>query len=512
LRPRGLLTGGAAFAIASFTIGVAVTLGGGCSLGLDESLLNSPGDGAVSPPGDAPSGDDGNTPPRPDSPITQPEAGPCSVDTDCKAPNGCFTGHCDPALHACRFDVCPQTDPCKASTCTVSTGTCGAPATVKFHATSFAVALGAVGCGDAPQRCLAAAWPFVFVGTVNGVVAYSVADPTSTAPAPIPVSALPFPPSQMIASGSRVWLAGSSFGSTPNAKVQLAWIDVPSNPQSTSITANTVLQVDDEPPLLGISPAPNGGVYVISGDASKYYPISLVNAPLGDLASIKSFANSGVDASVSTPLASSGTRMVFGHFYDYDNFMYLTLMSGVGTASSTPSTEKSLASSFGTMYPQYSLGSSPEGTVVFTAPSTIPDPDGGQRLLNTARLAWLLDNQADTTLKAAPMVDVETYTPPIEWNSALIIGPVAVVDPNTVVVVAADPANLGGTVVQVVTRAPGGLDAGVVAGRRQTLAASYNRIGVTVSHGFAYALTSDPPDGGVSETATVHVFAPSCAP
>ena len=121
-----LVTGG----LVAATLG-ALALFGGCSLGLDPSLI--PGSEA----GVAEAGDAAVDAPNPTA---------CKSDPDCKSSNGCLTGKCDTAKGKCDYTLCP-TNSCNASVCDNGTHTCSAPAAYGFHAGTFHVALGNIGCG-----------------------------------------------------------------------------------------------------------------------------------------------------------------------------------------------------------------------------------------------------------------------------------------------------------------------------------------------------------------------------
>src|SRR5262249_51828588 len=131
----------------------------------------------------------------------------CTKDEECPS-DGCLTGRCDKAQGTCAYDVCPSAA-CSARACNTTSRTCSDPTPSTFHTTAIKVATGAVGCAGIAARCIAASYPFLFVGTSNGVVAYSVADPTNASPKPIAVNGLPFLPSSIVGTGSRIYFVGA---------------------------------------------------------------------------------------------------------------------------------------------------------------------------------------------------------------------------------------------------------------------------------------------------------------
>ncbi|MDB4935754.1 MAG: hypothetical protein JWP87_2726, partial [Labilithrix sp.] len=196
-------------ACAACILGAATVLLASCSLGLDESLIGqqaeaSASDALTGSETTVPEGGDGALPP------IQPEAGICTKDEDCKGTAGCLTAKCDVPRKACVFQVCRQ-PACNSAACDMAGMKCGAAKPYKYRATQFPVGA-QIGCGGALGRCFAAVYPFVFVGTANGVVAFAANDPQNPAPASVPISGLGFVPTQIVASGSRVYFLGSPSG------------------------------------------------------------------------------------------------------------------------------------------------------------------------------------------------------------------------------------------------------------------------------------------------------------
>ncbi len=153
----------------------ATTVISACSVSLDTSRLNN---GSSSEAGPAPA------------------YRTCSQDSDCvAAAPGCVTGHCgtapDGTTNVCLFDQCPTGNACVAASCTSSK--CGAPAQYHFNAGSFAIDAG-VACSfsgnyqynqSIPQPCVTALYPFLFIRTTTSILAFDVADPTTSAPPPV---------------------------------------------------------------------------------------------------------------------------------------------------------------------------------------------------------------------------------------------------------------------------------------------------------------------------------------
>jgi len=479
---------------ARFAFGLLVACGGvaaavaACSLGLDEAKIGGV-DGGIDalPPGDGGS----------DADAANPVA--CQNDPDCKPANACLTGKCDKTRGICLYDLCPAAA-CKASVCDSNTKTCSVPTTYGFHAGSFKVTSGAVGCGGGgagARRCFAAVYPFVFVGTTNGVVAYSVADPTEAAPAALPVAGLPFFPQSIVASGSRVYFVGAVVG---NFKVPLAWVDVPGDPTVAKLSATTVFNSLQLPSIDSVFPDTTGGIYLVNNNASKSFPAAHVTAPLKDLDALTFFATAGLPAGAA-PFAASGTRLVTYRQEPGPNWAAnFRFEPNAATGSAQNSGETSLVPSFGNSYGPSYFAHGTDGSLLFTSGS-ISVPDGGPNTLNASRLGWIIEDAGATKIEATAKVDVEKYgTNP--GVGADVTGPVAWLDAKRALVLAASAGNLAQTAVQLATRDP---QPAMVPTRRFVLPFVPSLLAATASNGFGYVLVPDAPD-----SATVHTFGTGC--
>ncbi|HSO34859.1 MAG TPA: hypothetical protein VLT33_20155, partial [Labilithrix sp.] len=247
---RGRLVVAGVFAAGGIaTIGLA-----SCSLGLDESLIGRVAEGGVDESSVVDSfvveGGDGALPP------INPEAGVCTKDEDCKGTAGCLTARCDVPRKACVLQVC-RTPTCNSAACDVPTAKCGAAKPYKYRAAQFPVGA-AIGCGGALGRCFAAVYPYVFVGTSNGVVAFAANDPQSATPPAIPLAGLGFVPTQIVASGSRVYFLGTPVGAGASSRVPMAYADVPPDPFAAKIAVTTILATYNRPASDPVTLFPRG--------------------------------------------------------------------------------------------------------------------------------------------------------------------------------------------------------------------------------------------------------------
>ncbi len=504
MRARWVLPCVAFAVVGAPCLAIAGIIVAGCSLGLDASLIGAGTDGGTAggdgSPDDGAGGGDGNG----DHATQLPPPGFCNQDSDCKITSACVkTTHCDLAIHLCAVDVCPVAS-CQSAACDTMANTCSVPASFGFHASSFKVTTGGVGCGGNPSRCFAAAYPFVFVGTTNGVVAYQVGDPANSAPPVVPVGGVPFLPSRIVASGRRIYFIGNVVGSGPTYHLAIASLDVPQNPFVTAFSAKTVFVGYPQPSVPEVFPSSDGAIFLVHPDSAKAWPTVLVNAPIQDSTSISLLASPGIAMGASVQ-AASGARLVTYHWANVTSG-YLASFSfenGAGTSNAQNAGEVT-ATDMGTVYPQGFFAQGGDGSLLWAAPVT-NTPDGGTFNTAVARMTWLVADAKATAFTETVKIDVETYQPPIGYGSS-VAGPMAWIDANTALVIAAakqDPTKQAS--VQVASRTM--LPASLLPGRRYVLPVDVNSVGAASSGTYAYALAADDM---MNQSATVHIFAPQC--
>lgn len=468
----------------------ALAISGGCSLGLNPTLIP---------------GSEAGLPEAGDAAVEASNPQECKSNPDCKSPNGCLTGKCDTSKGKCDYTLCPTTS-CNAAVCDNGTHTCSAPAAYGFHAGTFHVALGNIGCGGGgagARRCFAAVYPFVFVGTTNGVVAYPVGDPTSAAPPSIPVGGLPFFPSFIVANSlanpPTIYFVGAVAGTGPDYKVPIASLSVPTDPTVTQMTATTVFDTLQVPSVDIVLPDASGGIYLVRADAAKSYPAARVTAPLKDLDTLAFAPTAGLPAN-SGVAAASGTRLVTFRQENGATFdTFFSLETAAATGSAQNAGEQSTLASMGETYAPSYLAQSPNGGLLWSTAS-VNTPDGGPNQTVSARLAWVLQDQNATKFDATTHVDVQSYG--LTGLGGDLPGPAAWVDDNTAIVISAPQSNTAQSLVQVATR--NGTPS-IAPNRSFQLAFHPSELAVTASGGFGYVLTPDQTAG-----ANVHVFGTSC--
>jgi len=490
------------FVVAAWSVAGAAA---GCSLGLDKSLLTQEAgiqdapsvevgvDAPMKPPMDA----------QPQDVVTPPEAdaGACTRDSDCQSAVGdagsCVkTAKCDPTWHVCMLDTC-DVGACKAAVCNVAQQTCSVPTTYGFSTTQFSVHSG--GVGGAPHSSIAAAWPFVFVVTTNGVAAYDLIDPTDPTPPSVTVHGVPFLPVATIAIGRRVYFTTSTEGGGPTYRQAIAWIDVPQNPFVTDLQATSALV---STPQQGVQSAlTNGtdGLFVVYSSGS-LLPTADVHPPLDDTTTLTPFSNAGLASGATIP-AASGARLVAYRYDGPTSTPNFALVNGAGTTGAQTTAEQAL-DAFGPLANQAAFGTGGDGSLLWTTAVYQADDAGVISGIDSARLSWLLGSGTAANFDTTVFVDLETYTP---TTGAYVVAPPLWIDANTALgLAAAGSTTTNSTSVQVVTKQP----AAVRSSTRTLLSVGPGAVGAASSNGFGYVLAEDDPK---NETCSVYVFAPACA-
>jgi hypothetical protein len=477
-----------------------------CSLGLDESLIGldrSEAGAADSPGADGPvvEGGDGALPP------IQPEGGVCTKNEDCKSAGGCFTAKCDLSRKACVFDVCRQ-PACNSAACDTATQKCGAPKPYKYRATQFAVGA-QIGCGGALGRCFAAVYPFVFVGTGNGVAAFSVADPQNPAPASVPIMGLGFLPTQIVASGSRVFFLGSPVGVGMSSRVPIAYVDVPPDPFAKKIAVTTILASYNRPPgdPIALLARGNDTALLVDLNGATSYAATPIEPPLVEPVNLGSTGSAFTAGS--GPIIVSGSRLILGQVNGAGTPIF-GFVNAAGSATPQTAPDVAIMTATPAVGPWY-FATSPEGTVFWslvalTAPNGGPPPPPGIR----AAKGYFLVADGTANFDPASGIDLEGYGGAPQGTPT--VGPVALLDANTALVTTSSPANPGmQTNVQFVTRLPApalvkNADNSV---RRFPITVPVSQLAAAGSNGIGYVLAVDP---AAPTAPTVYVFDPACAP
>lgn len=477
-----------------------------CSLGLDESLIGQKVEAGVQ---DAVvtdtlvvEGGDGALPPL------MPEGGLCTKDQDCKGTAGCFTARCDVPRKACVLQVCRQ-PACNSAVCDQTSMKCGAAKPYKYRAAQFPVGAG-IGCGGALGRCFAAVYPFVFVGTTNGVVAFAANDPQNVMPAAIPITGLAFVPTQIIAAGGRVYFLGPPAGAGASARVPIAYTEVPTNPFATKIGVTTVLATLNRPasdPLV-LVPRGNDTALLLDANAATAFASVPVEPPLTDPTVLNS---TGIVFSAGAgPVAVSGSRLITGQITAAGAASF-AFVNAAGSAA--PQTQPDVAFATGTPAagPQF-FSQSADGAVfwAFVSLNAAPPPPGPPPpTIRAAKGYFLVADSAATTFDAAAGIDLEVYAAaPLGTPS---VGPVAMLDSKTAMVTTANPANPATiTNVGFVTRSPLALLKNAdMTPRRFQITLPVSQLAAAGSNGIGYVLAVDP---AAPLAPTVYVVDPACAP
>lgn len=494
----------------------------GCSLGLDKSKIGQVefvdgggGDTGPLPEGAVGEGGDGNAGHNDGMSATdappQAAAGACMKDSDCQTAAGdagsCVaSAKCDPTWHVCILDVC-NAGACKAEECNLSTNSCTLPSDYSgmFNPVSFTVSYGGVGTGI--QWAISAVWPFVFLVTTNGVVAYNVSDPVNGSPPQVTIHGVPFFPDYTLSIGRRVYFLTNESPNGPTHHQSIAWIDVPQNPFITEFTANASFTSTLEKG--GLAALVKDGVsgFYASYNTTALLPTADVHAPLTDGTGITGFPNNNLpmNSGVFSASGAVGTATARLFAYSYDGMAQAARYATITSPGTMGATSGSLQTvdSMGPIADQQAWAQGDDGSVLWeAAPFEIVD-GGSTGNVASACLTWLVDSSTSMSFDAAKCAQLESYSPSI--SQGVTVTP-AWIDATTALGVAAASSNPGAsTSVHVVTRKPSPATLpNVVA----YVPVGPGSVGTASSNGFGYILAATDT---MNQTCTVYIFAPACA-
>jgi len=488
---RLLILGGAA------AVGAAAFAA--CSLDLDESLIDASdaslggSAGVAGSGGSAGVGGSSGTGATGGTGGVQGDAGPCDADPQCQSDAACIEGRC--AGGQCLYELCPSQAACEARSCDTTTSTCTQPTTFGFKAGTIELD-DDIGCAGVASRCIAGFGDLVFVATSDGSLhAWRTTNPAT--PQKLTVDAPTFPIARMVASETRLLL----LSNVSAGKLQLAWVDAPTDPKATSLTL-TPAGVNFAGGVSATYPAGADSFLIVQNDANSFYPAALVQPPVPNNATVTQYPSTGLFPG-STIVASSGSRLVS---YRVDStgsptVPKFTLIASAGTSNAQNSTEKDLTFEAPTSLAAHYFHSGYEGSVLWSTNSVYPGDAGGM-LTTKVVLRWPFtgsSNSVDESLE----VDVATYSED-SWNVSRA-GPLALIDPSTVLVTVEHPAGNSQTRVIPVTRSGNTLSLGSA---QSDLPFDVGSIGVAANRKVGFVLT--PSSTAPALKTTLHIFAPAC--
>lgn len=465
-------------------------------------------------------------PPPVDAKAPAPTA--CKVDADCIPPNGCYTGRCDVIVGACAYARCEtKGKACSAGTCTAKL-TCASDRDYNFVTTKYKLD-SALGCKASAQACIAAAFPFVLIGTKDETIALVVDDLLAPGPTKVPVGGLRFRPAQLIASGRRVWILGEVTGGAPPYQLQVAWIDVPSDPTTASLVASSTTLAYPFPYYV-VFPAPGGDLFLALNDASAGFPAARLTPPLPAMptAAVVNTPDAGAPPPATVPMfrlasappnanlvASSGERLVIHRF----GAQVVNLLSQPATAKVALGADLALTPAIPALVTPH-FGQGPDGTVFTTGPVVADAPAPDCNCGAHQRIEWTFPNAIATAVDVNQLADFEGYVSPQvpaglchQCNPTYVTLPSygAWIDPKTVIVAApaTDPDRTL-TSTRIVTRdplaAPGARHVKTAAGDVPPGNFATDRVAITSSAGFGYELLADSEGNNL----TFSIFDPRC--
>lgn len=467
-----------------------------CKLDLDESLIDrgdaaSGGTGGGAGTGGAGTGGaTGGT-----GGVIQGDGGPCDADTQCTSDAACLEGTC--AGGQCLFAVCPTAEACKGRSCDTTSGKCGEPQAYAFKAASLELT-DDVGCSGSTARCVAALADLVFVATADGTL-HAWRTRNAAAPEKLTVDSPTFTVARMVASDSRLLL----MSAVTSGKLQLAWLDLPGDPQATSLTLSSVgVNLAGATSVGAVYPAGPGSFLAVEANAASFYPAAQVAPPVQNNATLSAYPSTGLAAGASI-VAAAGDRLV-GFRVDATGKPVIpsfSLVDKAGTSSAQNGSEKAFAFETPTTLSAHHFASGYDGTVLWSTNRVFRDGTD-QPMTKAVVLRWLLASGA-TAFDASAEIDLATYAD-ADWGTVRR-GPVALVDASTALTTVAYPVDPQQTLVRAVQKSGTSLSLGSATA---VLPFPVSQIGVAANRKVGFVLT--PASATLSLKTTLHVYAPGC--
>lgn len=359
----------------------------------------------------------------------------CASDPDCIPSGlgaGCLTKkRC--ASGKCVYEACPPSTKggCTVGVCDFEGGAAGACGDYEpaFLAGSFSVSTNQLftnlPCATL-GRCVAAAYPFVFVvdgfDTVSG---YFVADPTDKTPRRVAVDKLGAAPGAIVASGNRVFFVSKPQG-TADLVISIGWFDLPANPFAATIPVNRVELPyrTTNTSLPTLMAAPDSGAYLVLGTT-----VYLFRPPVAAGADVR-YVTASVDTQIPVTLvAPAGGDIAASALDAATGATAFSLLKNAGTLASgfSPRAGVDTSGSIGTVAGgQLSVAGGADDEVVAAA-GIGALVDGSIPQVQRARLVWVVDAKKGAVADNPDAgIDLMTYAPPFASNVRVTTGPAAI--------------------------------------------------------------------------------------
>ena len=425
--------------------------------------------------------------------------GSCTTADDCTTTGECLSAQC--IAGQCVFEVCPptSTEQCNSRQCSEQTNSCSASTGFGFNAEQLQVG-DEIGCSGNAERCLAAVGSMLFVGTANtGLKAWDMNDPTN--PREITVEQPPLVITRLVETQGRLLVVGS----LQSQKLQLAWIDVPADPQVETLATTTVLTNFAESFNLTY-PADPGAVFLVN--TGQFFPAVRLEPPYMNNDTITLSNSAGIPAG-HTVVASSATRLVT---FEIDSSSgtqqpFFSLETQAGTPGAQNSTEASVFAQTGEVpvsLSAHKFASTRTGALLWST-NRIFRTDGGPPQSDAVVFRWPLIDGNDDSFNGLRSVVLESYS--AGSANAVLAGPSALVGESKALVTATEPSNPSQTAVRSVERVDDTLTLG---SSRFVISFSPNQIGVAGGVRYGYILTPSTTSAPSPPNTTLWVFAPDC--
>jgi hypothetical protein len=350
-----------------------------------------------------------------------------------------------------------------------------------------------------------------------GVVVFNISNPALATPPKITVGNLGFVPNQMVATANRVFFMTGPSGpaNIPTSTIPIAYVDVPPDPFATAIDAKGTLATFSRPGNEGVVMLPRENDTVILYSTTPGGPNPVYNATIVDPPFVEPVTFTTTPLLYQAGLApinvTSGSRFLMQSYDGASGVFVFGIVANAGSATPTNAGTYSFADA-GPHGASQAFAMGPNSSVFWSSASlTAPPIQPTPVPLTRAARAQFLFTEPDGGFDRPSSFDMEVYTSPAVAQGTQSVGPAALLDPDTALVLTAARENPGAqTSVQVAKRNPLGLVMDGAEPRRAVIPVPIGTfIAAAGANGIGYAVANETTP---APNATVYVFAPDCAP
>jgi hypothetical protein len=297
----------------------------------------------------------------------------------------------------------------------------------------------------------------------------------------------------MLASEGRLLL----LGPVQDGKLQLAWIDPPTDPQTATLTV-TSAGVSFATGIAAAYPATFGGFLLV--DASPFHT-AFAEPPIANNSTLEAFPVSLPNGSV---VAASHTTLV-GLFVDSSVVPFVTTLTtfeDAGTAATGSGAQVTMGFEAPSSLGPHRFTSTRDGSVLWTT-NRVDRDEAGTASSSALVLRWLVPDATGQIDPNPPQIEIATYAS--GDPETIRAGQSALIDSSSAITTMLNPTDPAATLVRAVKKTNGVLE---LQSGNAPLPFAPSAIGVAATRKFGLVLT--PGATFPAQNVSLHVYAPSC--